>query len=216
MLWNVRLFRDRFRLRLNNDAQTFRFYDVHRQAWAQLPDGCAGSLTANITCDLGGTRVKLSSHAGFGQWMMLVNTRTNMVTGHIHVNDEGAISVLDTPTFAFGLPLPEYWQSKSTIILGIDGPFTANISDCVADDEDILRLKEGRKSIFVPARYAKPTESYDYTQPPIFSTPPELSNAGSDEDDMMSAIDGPSGVRPPSSKTEKIEKVESMVSSDSD
>lgn len=181
MLWAVRVFRDRFRLRLNEDEKKFRTYDVHRRQWHEMTDGCAGSLTATLTTDLKATRIKLSSYAGYRQTVMLVNTRNNRVTGFIRVNEAGSIHLADTPTFIFEWPVPEYWTEKITAIVGIDGAFTANISDCVGSDEDIVRLKKGHRTIFIPARYAKPTDAYDYTNPMLFSTPTERSFTDSDE-----------------------------------
>lgn len=181
MLWAVRVFRDRFRFRLNEDQNKFRAYDVDRRQWYEMSDGCAGSLTATLTTDLNATRIKLSSHVGYSQAVMLVNSKNNRVTGFIHVNEDGAIHLTDTPTFIFEWPLPEFWNEKITAIVGIDGPFTANISDCVGDDEDIVRLKKGHRTIFIPARYAKATDAYDYTNPMLFSTPTERSFTDFDE-----------------------------------
>lgn len=212
MLWTVRSFRDRFRLRLNNDHQVFRTYDVDRRQWHVLPEGCAGSLTATLTTDLGGKRIKLSSHMGYSQCVILVNSRNNRVTGFIRVTEEGAIRVSDSPTFVFAWPLPDYWQEKVTAIVGIDGAFTANISDCVGNDEDIIRLKDGHKTIFVPARYSKPTDAYDYTAPLVFSTPSELSFA--DESEGAAGCSQGLDNAPPLQSKDEVKKEEESSSDD--
>lgn len=64
---------------------------------------------------------------------------------------------------------------RVTAILGINGPFTANITDCQADDEDILRLKSGRRTMFIPARYSRATQPYDHIMPAVYATPSEAS-----------------------------------------
>lgn len=171
MLWATRMFRDRMRLRLNNDRQSFRWYNIDARRWQEVGNECTGSHTAALVFDMDGRRMKLASHTGYAQCILLVNTRKENVIGYIQVSKDGALRILDAPTFSFDWPLPEYWQERATAIVGIDGPFTANVSDCAIDDEDIIRLKEGKKAIFVPARYAKATAAYDYTHPVNVATP---------------------------------------------
>lgn len=141
-----------------------------------VKDASFGSLSASVLFDKRGQRCTLYSRTGHEQTMIIVNTLTERTIGFIHVTKGGAIEVLNTPNFVVQWPLPEYYREATTMVIGIAGPFTLNIRDCLGDDEDILRLKAGKEAIFIPQRYMKPTVEYDRESAPYNETPVELAN----------------------------------------
>lgn len=167
MLWLAQAQRERFSLRLNDDCRKFH-YRMESPRWEECDDGLTMSNgTATIRFDQQGSRMHVNSVPGFPQVILLANTTTNMTIGVIKIDDCGAVALKDSPIMSLAASVPVYWTQKTTAIIGINGSFTANLSDKIGCDEDIIRLKPGQAKIFRPNHWILPTPDYDSTQPVI-------------------------------------------------
>lgn len=164
MLWYANSFRNRFYLRVNDEEKPFRVWNPITAEWNAAASQTMGSVTAAVRFSLNGQRVDVSSHTGYRQVIFMANSQTNRTIGRLEVSDYGAITMHDGPQFATDT-IPEYWQQKMLVMIGVPGASTINVHDCLGDDDDIIRLKPGHSKIFIPHRYAKETAQYDVCKP---------------------------------------------------
>lgn len=164
MIWLVHEYRDRYGLRINEDGLVFRIRNFQAEHWELIENRNFGSLTASLRGSLDGQRVELSSIRYLPQTILIADTRTDRCIGRVDILESGALQVQDTPTFAIGRALPDFWSNKVTAVLGISDYCTINIQDQIGNDVDILRYKPRNSKWFVPPRYLKPTPEYDYAE----------------------------------------------------
>lgn len=183
MLWHVSEFRPRVSLRLNNDATFFRIRN--NDQWQWLSDRTFGSATATVQGSLNGNRATMFSEPGFEQIIALADVSTNRTIGLIRVKDDGALRITDNPILSLGQPLSLYWHKKISVMLGVAGFTTINITDMIGEDEDILRYQIGHRSIHIPRHYTVETPQYDlglarnYNCPATLQRTPSLQSLAS-------------------------------------
>lgn len=155
------LLRERFSLRLNEDELKFSYYNSMVRKWDDIGNNSLASHSAIIRGLYDGRKVIISSRRQVEQNVILIHLGQMQAVGAIRIKDDGALMVANKPTFQFRHTLPEYWQHRTTLLLGVTAACTINLRDLQADDEDILRLKANVDRWFVPARYVEPTAPYD-------------------------------------------------------
>lgn len=157
----VSLLRDRFSLRLNEDHLSFHYYNEMVRKWDAIDGNTLASHSAVIRGLYDGRKVIGSSRRQVEQNFIIVHLEKKQTVGSIRITDTGAMIVSTAPNFRFNGTLPEYWQHRTTVLLGVMGACTINIRDLMADDEDILRLKQNVDRWFIPTRYVDATAAYD-------------------------------------------------------
>lgn len=168
MLSYANAHRNRGYLRINEDEKAFRVWHPTNRDWHHTTNGVMSSNTATDCFSCDGQRVDIHSHVGFRQIIFLANTMTFQTVGRLEISDYGAIMLNDGPIFDVNV-IPEYWQHKTLLILGLPGACTINIRDTLGNDVDIIRLKQGHPKMFVPHRYNRETDQYDVTFPQRFN-----------------------------------------------
>lgn len=158
MLWYVTAYRDRLSLRLNGN-QKWRIQTEN--GWIRIDSQVFGSITAVVKGQSNGTKITIASRPGHRQVLILANTCSNRAIGSITIRDDGALQVLDSPSFDATEPLPFYWRDKVLAVIGMAGHGTMNITDQQGNDEDIIRLRPNAEKIIVPRHYINATRSYD-------------------------------------------------------
>lgn len=166
LLSAVHPLRRRCSLRLNEDHLQWQRINAFGE-FQRCEDGLMmGSATTAVIFDKGGQRCEIHSHTATAVYVPLVNTRTHRTIGAVEIYPTGALNVRNDVSWDVELPIPEADRHRITVILGIDGPFTANIKDFLGDDEDIIRLKDGHAKIYRPVRYSVTTSRHDLERPP--------------------------------------------------
>lgn len=164
MLKYVQAFRKRFALQVNDhseeDAQLLYIKDSRFLEWLPIGLDEFGSQTALVRGLKLGTQAKISTHPYTDQCFLLADMMTDRAVGRIEINNMGAISIHDFPTWSVR-NIQDMYETRITAIIGFRGPATLNFTDEQNGDVDILRLKIGQTKIFVPAKYLKPTAAYD-------------------------------------------------------
>lgn len=167
MLQYVQALRDRFHLRLNENGSVFLIKDPHSFQWRPVGNTTFVSSPAALTGSYEGEKVTFASIETVHQVIFVADASRNVTIGRIEISTGGAIQVYDTPvvTLKPGEELDAKWKHHVTAILGVPGPSTINITNVLGNDTDILRLKPGHATWYIPARYKTESESYDFTLP---------------------------------------------------
>lgn len=166
MLNKVNPLRRRCAMRLNEDHLTWHRINERGEFTACENGLMLANATTVLTFDKDGQRCEVSSHTATSVFLPIANMRTNRTVGAVEIYPNGALHIRDDIGHDIRQPIPEVERHRITMILGVDGPFTANIKDIVGDDEDIVRLKEGHAKIWRPVRYSVTTTRHDVEQPP--------------------------------------------------
>lgn len=137
--------------------------------WRPIGNRKFGSNTAVLSGSYEGGRICFSSLETIQQVVFVADTSTNTTIGRIEVSMNGGLQIHDGPVVYLepGRELDREWKHHITAILGVPGPTTINITDDQGIDTDILRLKNGHSTWFVPARYKSETPAYDFTNPDV-------------------------------------------------
>lgn len=161
MLRSVRPFKPRFSLRLNERSQSFRVYNSTEKRYELLENRTFGSLTATCLGSADGRQLTVHSHAGHPQVIVVVHVATNNAVGAVWISPEGALNVADPPPYTAGAASPGTFGEQITMILGLPGHCTINLTNLLGEKEDIIRFNPGHTRWFIPHRYLEPTSKYD-------------------------------------------------------
>lgn len=182
MLNYVSAFRERFQLRINTVGSVFTIKDPFTLMWRPIGNAKFGSNTAVITGSYNGERISFASLETIHQVVFVADTTTNSTIGRIEIATNGAIQVYDNPVVQVepGVEIDRNWKHHITAIIGVQCPTTINITDELGADTDILRLKDGHATWFVPSRYKSGSPAYDFMVPDATEPirPPRETQAG--------------------------------------
>lgn len=154
----VRPKRHRLMMRINEDQEQFRVWNLISRRWELSNDTVFATESAAMVFSNTGSRVDISTHTGRPQSIWIADTTDNHVIGRVRIDENGRITCYDDMTQVIVDEIPELWY---------------HFRDKMGSDEDIFRYKSGNKTWFVPAKYKTATSAYDTLCMPGLGAAPE-------------------------------------------